>query len=131
MRPALPHRMQNRTRRGPNHKAPHAPDRSRDSRVLLTPSAYPPLAPQHLAAGRKRFLAARPANRRESARGGGRGFSPHPPASTPTSFTRLSLMNSKKMPIEFEPPPTHAIIAVGSLPSALIICARVSRPITL
>ena len=34
------------------------------------------------------------------------------------------------MPIAFEPPPTHAITASGSRPSASRICSRVSRPIT-
>src|SRR6185437_8640014 len=30
----------------------------------------------------------------------------------------------------FDPPPTQAMMAVGSLPSAFRICARASRPIT-
>ena len=51
------------------------------------------------------------------------------PASTPISSTSSS-RNGTKVPIEFEPPPTHAITRAGSAPSAASACSRASSPIT-
>src|SRR4051794_31661459 len=56
--------------------------------------------------------------------------SPSPAASTPTSSTPASSTNPANMPIEFEPPPTHAIARSGSLPVRSSSCARVSSPMT-
>ena len=53
-----------------------------------------------------------------------------PAASTPIDRTPTSSTKPRKMPIAFEPPPTHATTASGSPPSAARICSRASRPIT-
>ena len=55
---------------------------------------------------------------------------PSPPASQPIRATSSSPMKAWKMPIAFEPPPTHAMTASGSRPAAAWICARASTPMT-
>ena len=55
---------------------------------------------------------------------------PSPAASTPISATSSSPTNGTKMPIAFEPPPTHAMTREGSRPSRSSACARDSSPIT-
>ena len=39
-------------------------------------------------------------------------------------------MNAWKTPMAFDPPPTHAVTASGSLPAWSWICTRASSPIT-
>ena len=56
---------------------------------------------------------------------------PFPAASTPISFTPFSSIKSANMPMEFDPPPTHAITTSGSFPSAARICFFASRLMTL
>jgi len=56
--------------------------------------------------------------------------SPWPAASTPTRRTPASARKGWKIPIAFDPPPTHATIASGSRPAAARICSRASIPIT-
>ena len=53
-----------------------------------------------------------------------------PAASTPTSRTSVSSRKPWKIPIAFEPPPTHATTASGSRCSTASSCSRASRPIT-
>ena len=54
-----------------------------------------------------------------------------PPAgSTPTSSARVSA-KPEKMPMAFEPPPTHAVTTSGTSPSSSAAhCSRASVPIT-
>ena len=68
-------------------------------------------AVQHACASARRATPRRPPRRRSGAR-------------------RRPATKSVNMPIAFEPPPTHAITASGSRPSAARICSRASRPIT-
>ena len=55
---------------------------------------------------------------------------PSPAASTPTSSTSESPTNGVNTPIEFDPPPTHAITRCGRRPARSSTCARASSPIT-
>ena len=54
---------------------------------------------------------------------------PSPAASTPISSTSSSFTNGMKVPIAFEPPPTHATARSGSRPAWSSSCARASSPI--
>ena len=54
--------------------------------------------------------------------------SPSPAASTPISSTSGSSTNGMKVPMAFEPPPTHAITRSGSRPAWSSSCSRASSP---
>ena len=56
---------------------------------------------------------------------------PLPPASNPINLTALSSINGWKIPIAFEPPPTHASTASGNFPVNSRTCALASTPIIL
>ena len=56
--------------------------------------------------------------------------SPEPAASTPTSRTSLSGMNSWNMPMALDPPPTQATTACGRRPFFSKNWARASRLMT-
>ena len=56
---------------------------------------------------------------------------PLPPASSPIKRTDLSSINGWKIPIAFEPPPTHAKTASGNLPVRSNTCCLASTPIIL
>ena len=55
---------------------------------------------------------------------------PSPPASQPIRATSASPMKAWNAPIAFEPPPTHAMTASGSLPASACICSLASTPMT-
>ena len=65
--------------------------------------------------------------------GGGHSSSaagPTPPASTPNNRTSGTPTNAVKMPIAFDPPPTHATTYSGSEPTRSAYWVRASSPIT-
>ncbi len=109
------------TRRGPSRAAGHAPARRPGSRVRPRSSA-------RRRSGRPRRRAERSARR-----GGCRSARAEARRPGRLDAVEADVPSSRKpanIPIAFEPPPTQAIAASGSLLSASRICARASRPIT-
>ena len=110
------------TRRGPCRGGKRAPARRRGSRGRPRSSA-------RRRSGRPRRRAARSARRAGRRFGRCRG-SPRRPPRRRRGGRPASSRKPANIPIAFEPPPTQAIAASGSRPSASRICSRASRPIT-